>query len=259
MTALLPAPARRIALFALTCCAVFVGATGTVVLRLRGPQRLDSTINGVVVRAVGEHQNALRVIAGLGQKVEVGALTLILVGLCLALRRLDGALLAAVAIPVAPVLTEYVFKPLFARPDAYGTFPSGHTTAAFAMATVVGILLATPGKGISGAWRLATALAALLTAAAVAVAVIGLGMHTLTDALGGAAVGAGVALSAALLLDLPLVRRLLTRERNQPQRWAAAGAGRRARLQRLGRERTTAADLPGVNRGDSEAERFSSN
>jgi hypothetical protein len=35
-------------------------------------------------------------------------------------------------------------------------------------------------------------------------------MHSLTDAVGGAAVGIGVTLSVALLLDLPLARRLLT-------------------------------------------------
>jgi membrane-associated phospholipid phosphatase len=164
-----------------------------------------------VQRAVGEHQNALRLVAGLGERADVGALTVILVGLCLALRRLNGALLAAIAIPVAPALTEYVLKPVFAPPHPYGTFPSGHTTATFAMATVLVVLLATPRKRMSGASRLAIALAGLLAGAAVIVAVIALGMHTLTDALGGAAVGAGVALSVALLLDLPLIRRLLAR------------------------------------------------
>jgi membrane-associated phospholipid phosphatase len=204
MTALLPARARRVAMSTLTCCVIFVGVGGTVVLRLR----LDTGIDSVVVRAVGQHQTALRLVAGLGEKVEVGALTLILFGLCLALRRLNGALLAAVAIPIAPALTEYVLKPLFVRLDP--NFPSGHTTAAFAVATVVVVLLATPGKRISRAWRLVIASTALLAGAAVFVAVIALGMHSPAEALGGAAVGAGVALLVALLLDLPLVRRLVT-------------------------------------------------
>ena len=209
MPALLPPPARHVAVSVLTCCAIFVGAAGTVVLRLPRAQRLDTAINGAVQGAVGQHQNALDLVAGLGETVDVSVVLVILVALCLALRRLNGALLAAIAIPLAPALTDYVFKTLFAPPHPYGSFPSGHTTAAFAVATVVAVLLAAPGKRLSGQSRLVMALAALLAAAAVGVAVIGLGIHTATDALGGAGVGAFVALSVALLLDLRLVRRLL--------------------------------------------------
>jgi membrane-associated phospholipid phosphatase len=209
MSALLPARARRIALITLIFSAIFVGVVGAVVLRLQGAQRLNTGIDTVVVRGLGQYENALRLVAGLGEKVEVGALTFLVAGLCLALRRLNGALLAAIAIPIAPALTEYVLKPLFARPDP--SFPSGHTTAAFAVATVVVVLLAQPGTRISRAWRLVVAWTALLAGAAVLVAVIALGLHSPAEAAGGAAVGAGVALLIALLLDLPLVRRLVTR------------------------------------------------
>jgi membrane-associated phospholipid phosphatase len=208
MAALLPARARRIAVPVLTCCVIFVGAVGAVVLRLHAAQRLNSAIDSAVFRAAGQHQSALRLVAGLGGKVDLAALTLILAGLCLAQRRPNGALLAAIAMPAAPALTEYVLKPLFVGVDP--NFPSGHTTAAFATATVVIVLLAKSTERISRNWQLVIASIALLAAAVTLVAVIALGMHSSTEALGGAAVGAGVALLVTLLLDLPLARRLVT-------------------------------------------------
>jgi membrane-associated phospholipid phosphatase len=210
MTALLSVRARRVAVSVLACCAVFVGVVGSVVLTLPAAQRLDSSADLAVLRAVGQHQGALRLVAAFGERAAVGILAVVLVGLCLALRRFSGALLAAIAIPVAPGLTEYVLKPMFAQHEAYGTFPSGHTTAAFAIATVVAVLLAGPGTRMPGVLRLVVALVVLLLGAAVIVAVIGLEMHTLTDALGGAAVGAGVPMLIAVLLDTPVARQLLT-------------------------------------------------
>jgi membrane-associated phospholipid phosphatase len=208
MTALMPAWTRRTAVAVLGCCAIFVAVVGQVINRLPGTQRLDTVADLAVMRAVSQHQGIMRLVAGLGEKAAVSLLTVVVVLGCLALRRFNGALLAAIAMPVAPALTEFVLKP--ASPDGYGSFPSGHTTATFAAATVVCVLLATPGTRITRVWRLAMALGAQVAGVAVAVAVIGLGMHSLTDAVGGAAVGIGVTLSVALLLDLPLARRLLT-------------------------------------------------
>jgi membrane-associated phospholipid phosphatase len=215
MTALMPACTRRAATAVLICCAIFVAVVGQVVNRLPGTQRLDTVADLAVMRAVSQHQDVMHLVAGLGEKAAVSVLTAVLVLACLALRRLNGALLAGIAMPAAPALTEFALKP--ASPDGYMSFPSGHTTATFAAATVVYVLLATPGTRITRGWRVAIALGALAAGVAVAVAVIGLGMHSLTDAVGGAAVGIGVALSVALLLDLRGARRLLT---------VAAGSGR---------------------------------
>ncbi|MGH3300308.1 MAG: phosphatase PAP2 family protein [Streptosporangiaceae bacterium] len=250
MTVLLPGWARHIAVSVLACCAIFIGAVGAVVLRLQAAQRLDTAVNVAVQRAVGQHEALLHLVAGLGERVDVGVATLVLVGLCLARHRLNGALLAAIAIPVAPALTEYMLKPLFALPHPEGAFPSGHTTAAFAVATVVAVLLATSRTRISALWRLAIALAALLAGAAVVVAVMGLGIHTLTDALGGAAVGAGVTLSVALLLDLPLAQRLLTLvadARGELRRRFRSGPVKHERPDQV---RIFAADLPDAGRRD---------
>ena len=56
------------------------------------------------------------------------------------------------------------------------------------------------------ALRLLLVLVALLLAAAVAAAMIAIGAHTFTDAVGGAAVGTGVVLACALALDLAIRR-----------------------------------------------------
>jgi membrane-associated phospholipid phosphatase len=186
-------------------------------------------------------------VVGLGEKADVGVVCVVLVGLCLARRRLNGALLAAIAIPVAPALTEYVLKPLFAQPALDDSFPSGHTTAAFAVATVVAVLLATPGQRISGLWRLAIALGALLPALAVGVAVIGLSMHTPLEALGGAAVGASVTLCVAMLLDLPLAVRLL-----MPATSGLSGLLRRFRGKPLQHERPDLARISSPDLPDGE-------
>lgn len=171
---------------------------------------VDSAVYAGLLQTIGRHQHALVLAADLGERVAISTLSLFLVVSCLAVRRLNGALLAVTAIPVAAALTEYALKPLLAAPARGGVFPSGHTTAIFAMAGVVAVLLATPSRRISRVWRLTIALGTLVASAAVGVAVIGLGMHTFTDALGGAAVGVGVVLLVALLLDLPAVRQPLT-------------------------------------------------
>jgi membrane-associated phospholipid phosphatase len=236
VTVLLPARSRVVAFCVLACCAILVGVVGTVVLRLSAAQRLDTAVSLAVVRVVSRYQTLLNLVAGLGEKADVGVVCIVLVGLCLARRRLNGALLAAIAIPVAPALTEYVLKPLFAQPALNDSFPSGHTTTAFAVATVISVLLATPGQRVPGRWRLAIALGVLLVAIGVAVAVIGLSMHTPLEALGGAAVGTGVALSVALLLDFPLTVRLLT-----PATAAVSALPRRLRAEPVPHERPSPA------------------
>jgi membrane-associated phospholipid phosphatase len=56
---------------------------------------------------------------------------------------------------------------------------------------------------LPAALRLLLALAAVLAAGAVAVALVGLGIHYFTDTVGGAAVATAVVLATALILDRP--------------------------------------------------------
>ena len=67
--------------------------------------------------------------ADLGQKVEVIVIVAIMVLLCLAARRVNGAVLAAVSTPAAAVATEKVLKPLAGHLYSYAAYPSGHATS----------------------------------------------------------------------------------------------------------------------------------
>ena len=120
---------------------------------------------------------------------------------CAITRRWRGAVLTAVAVPIAIGLTEYVLKPSVG--EAIGqAFPSGHATSSFALATIFAVLLAGPPcRRVPGGVRLLLALVAVLLAAAVAAVMVATGAHNFTDAVAGAAVGTGVVLACALTLD----------------------------------------------------------
>ena len=142
----------------------------------------------------------------LGTLKPVTLMTLALVLACVATRRWSGAILVAVAEPAATGLTEYVLKPSIGQAMWWGTshsYPSGHATGMFALAAICAVLLLDPpGRRVPGVTRLLPVFIALLLAAAVAAAMVAVGAHTFTDAVGGAAVGTGVVMVCALALDL---------------------------------------------------------
>lgn len=103
----------------------------------------------------------------------------------------------------AVVLAELVLKPWVGRHVGSAlSYPSGHTTGIAALVTVVAIVAPARRR------LLAAAIGAVLTLA-VAVAVVALGWHYPTDALGGAALGCGSVLlvSGALRLGVGRGRR----------------------------------------------------
>jgi membrane-associated phospholipid phosphatase len=132
----------------------------------------------------------------------------LIAGIALLARRWDVAVLAVLAPVVATGLTEYVFKPLFARSvplvarltgieaEAY---PSGHETAVSSVLVVLALVLLRS--------RLATVLKAAGLAALVAYFVVtvfglvGQYYHYLTDTIGALAVALAVVLGGALGLD----------------------------------------------------------
>ena len=145
----------------------------------------------------------LEFLARFGDLPLVTVLTAALILGCAAVRRWRGAALAAVAVPVAAALTEDVLKPAVGRTLRGSlTYPSGHATSSFTLATVSIILLAAPSwpRAPAVARRLLM-LGAFLLAVAVPSAMVGLGLHYFTDIVGGAA-GTGTALLTALLLDI---------------------------------------------------------
>jgi membrane-associated phospholipid phosphatase len=149
-------------------------------------------------------------------------MTLALVFACVATRRSSGAVLAAVATPAAIGLTEYVLKPSIGQAIEQ-SFPSGHATSMFALAATCAVLLVDPPRRrVPGVARLLLVLMALLLAVAVAAAMVAIGAHNFTDAVAGAAVGTGVVLACALILDL-----VMSRARRAPAARSLPGGDRR--------------------------------
>ena len=118
---------------------------------------------------------------------------------CALARWWRGVALAALTVPAASSLTEGLLKPVIGRTiDGALSFPSGHTTAVFTVATLVAVLLS---RRLPGRTRGLLILAAYLLATAVAAAMIAQGFHYFTDTIGGAAVGTATVLIGALVID----------------------------------------------------------
>ncbi len=166
----------------------------------------DAAVGDRLHASIGAHVTALNFVVSVGDPVPVAVMTLLLVLGCLVARRWRGAILPAVAVPAASALTEIILKPLIDRTRLGGlSFPSGHTTGITALAVCIVLLIIAPSRpGPAG--RAFLGLAAGLTAAAVAVALVALGLHYCTDTVGAAAVSTAVVLATALILDRIVAR-----------------------------------------------------
>jgi undecaprenyl-diphosphatase len=166
--------------------------------------RLDAPVDAAFRSSLGAHPAVLEFLAKFGDLPLVTVMTAALVLGCAVARRWRGAALAAVAVPVASGLTEGLLKPGIGRTlRGFLSYPSGHATSSFALATVSIILLAAPSwPRVPAITRRVLMLGALLLAVAVPSAMVGLNLHYFTDIVGGAALGTGTALLTALLLDI---------------------------------------------------------
>ena len=206
---LLPGPLRRPAVVALAACVAVTAALALAFAGQHQPARVDALVDPRVTDLLGRFPALLYWLPVLGTLGPATLMTAALVLACLAARRWSGAVLAALAAPVATCLTEYVLKPLVGRHLGSSlTFPSGHATSMFAFAvTCVILLLDPPRRRVPGLVRLLLAASALLLAATVAAVMVAKGAHYFTDAVAGAAVGTGVALAFALAIDWVTSRR----------------------------------------------------
>ena len=206
---LLSDPARRPAAIVLAC-ALLILAGGVVLVHDEYADPLDRRVDLWAAAHLDGHGEALRLISDLGQKVEVIVIIAVICLACLAMRRVNGAVLAAVSAPAASVATEKVLKPLAGHLYLYSTYPSGHTTASFALIATTAVLLAgSPIGRTLRTLRVAIVATAVLVGCAISLAVIGLGDHHFIDTVGGAAVGIAVVLTVTFLLDLPVSRSVL--------------------------------------------------
>jgi membrane-associated phospholipid phosphatase len=192
-----------VAVALLAGCVGVVAVLGVWLAHQTRASLLDWRVDGRLQAGLSGHQAILRSLARLGVPLSVTVMAAILVIACLATRRRRGAVLVAIAVPAAGVLTEVLLKPLVGRTaDGALSFPSGHATGVFSIAVAFAVLLVNPARPrMSAALRLLLALLAFLAAGAVAVAVVALGLHYFTDTVAGAAVGTAVVLGTALIID----------------------------------------------------------
>jgi membrane-associated phospholipid phosphatase len=211
---LLPAAARPWVLLVVACCVVITVVIGLLVARQRVPLGLDVRVDTPIISALGSHSAALLHVVWLGSLVPAVVISVVIAVGCLLTGRLNGAILGALAVPIADGLDEKLLKPLFHRADlGFLSYPSGHTTAVLTLGSVVTVLLvfAPPGSARLPVWRALVPVAAALIGGAVAVSLIAVRWHYFSDTVGGTAVAIGTVGALALLLDLPVVRRLLAR------------------------------------------------
>lgn len=168
------------------------------------------------------HPHLLSMAARLGSPTVVVGGAVVLALLCLVARRPKAAVFAFVAAPAAGFVTEYVLKPAVHREQHVNAllFPSGHTTGAFALAlTVVVLLLPHEGTRLLPALaRMVVGIAALAVAGLVAVAVVALGWHYVTDAVGGVVTAVVVVLGLAAFVDALGLDAAATRPAGSPPR-----------------------------------------
>jgi len=210
---LLAAPARRWAMTLLAGCAVAVAVPAVLFAHQATPDGLDRAVDAPFINWFSGHRGLGLWLVFPGGLIPAGVLTVVIVVCCLVTGRLNGAVLAAAAVPVAEGLSEGLLKPMVQRTYlGFLTYPSGHTTAVFALtATVAVLLLGAPRRGRPGPLRVLVPAAAALLAVVVATALIGVRFHYFTDTVGGAALGIGTVCGLALLLDLSAVRRWFAR------------------------------------------------
>ena len=196
-------PLRPLPLAALAVvCVVGLVVAYLVFVRTHAGQRIDeAALNGRL--ASPKARNAA---GDLLTTISVGSLALMLVLLAgqALLRRRVAVAVVAVAVVVGAVATTELLKHLvLVRPDLlpapstidHNSFPSGHTTTAFAVG--VAAALAAPPR-----WRRPVAAAAFLYGAAIGVATIAAGWHRPSDVAGGLLVVTGWAALVVLVVAL---------------------------------------------------------
>jgi membrane-associated phospholipid phosphatase len=209
---LMNAQVRRGAGVLLVSCAIVVGVLGILFAHQTRADGFDNAVDSPVITWFAGHPGLGFRLASPGSMIPAALLSAAVVVACLVAGRLNGALLASLAMPVAVGLDERVLKPLFDRTYLGSlAYPSGHTTAMSAIAATITLLLLVPAPGRATALRFVVAAAAWVLAVVVATAVIGVRWHYVTDTWGGAAVGIGTVCGIALVLDRRTVRAWLTR------------------------------------------------
>jgi membrane-associated phospholipid phosphatase len=191
--------ARPRAIALLAGCVILVAVLGTVFARQSTADAFDRAVDSPVIAWFAHRQNSAGWLSLAGTPIPAAGLTAVIVAACLLAGRLNGAVLAAAAVPVATVLNETLIKPLVHRTYlGQVVYPSGHAATIFALAATVTVLV----LGAPRRLRVPILTVTYAVAVAVVAGVIGLRYHYFTDTVAGAAVGTGTVCGLALILDL---------------------------------------------------------
>jgi undecaprenyl-diphosphatase len=198
---------RKPALAVVFACAVVIALLGIHYAHTDAPGRIDSRLDHDIRRRLAAHHHLLDRLVHLGDPATVVTLAVLLALWCALRRRWRGVALAVLGPAVSVVLTEVILKPLVGRHIGLAySFPSGHTTGAFAIAVTAAVLLFGE-RGLRLPFRIALVVLSFGLAAGVAASVIGLGFHYTTDTIGGFCVALGAVLGVAMLIDVVAGRR----------------------------------------------------
>lgn len=200
---LIPPRFRPAAIVIVAACVITVAVLGALFHDGTIPDALDKAI----FSWVRPHRTGLDPLAAVGDTVPMGLLTVVLCYCCLALRRYRGAIMVGLAVPVASGITELLKHLIHRVYIDFLSFPSGHTTATFALITCIAVLLINPpATKAPVSMRVVLSVVAAGFGAMVALALVAIRFHYFTDTIGGAAVGIGVTVAIALALDLAAAR-----------------------------------------------------
>jgi membrane-associated phospholipid phosphatase len=170
--------------------------------------RLDTAVHGVVL-ANGWLRSLALVVTDLGSPVAVDLVAAVAAVWLLVARRVPDAVAVVVArlvelgIETAVKALVNRSRPVFSHPVATaggGSFPSGHTAGSAALYGILVLLLVR---------RLRVTIAATVFVLAVGASRVVLGVHYLSDVVGGLALGLAVAAGTVLLRDWATARSLV--------------------------------------------------
>jgi len=188
----------------LAACVIVVGVLGVLFRHHTQPSALDKAVDSPFIAVLGPHHSLLFWMEVSGTLVPAIVVSVVIAAGCVVAGRLNGALLAVTAVPVATGLDDALLKHAVARTYlGQLTFPSGHTTAVVAVTSTLAVLLLVPPQDDrTRTARVALVAVSCAIVATVAAAVMGLQWHYFTDTVAGAAVGAGTVCAISLVLDL---------------------------------------------------------
>lgn len=192
-------------------CALVAVLLGLLFVGDRGPSEVDEAARSAVA---GWPRWLLTALVFPTEPYVVWPVVLLLAAWCLRAARPWDALFAVLAPTIAVAVNTWVLKPLFDRwKNDILVYPSGHTVIMVATLVVVFVLF---GRRV----RTVVAVVGPVLLVCVALGMVGLGYHYVTDVAGGSA----YAVSAVLAL-----RGLLTRIEPRTAAWLSSTGGTRGR------------------------------